>query len=85
MAPSHQGTAVGFVLKQHQRSWALERDIDTIEWTFDPLVRRNAYFNLTKLGARLVGYVDNFYGKLHDGVRMKSPGRMTARSPSTAV
>jgi predicted GNAT superfamily acetyltransferase len=37
-----------------------------IEWTFDPLVRRNAYFNLVKLGARVVGYEPAFYGEMHD-------------------
>jgi len=68
VAPSHQGTAVGFALKQHQRSWALERDIDTIEWTFDPLVRRNAYFNLRKLGARVVAYEPDFYGPMRDAI-----------------
>ncbi|MBV9935725.1 MAG: GNAT family N-acetyltransferase, partial [Actinobacteria bacterium] len=51
VARAHQGTHIGFDLKQHQREWALAHGIDVIEWTFDPLVRRNAYFNLTKLGA----------------------------------
>jgi len=65
---NHQGAAVGFALKQHQRSWALERDIHTIEWTFDPLVRRNAYFNLSKLGARVVAYEADFYGPMRDAI-----------------
>jgi predicted GNAT superfamily acetyltransferase len=64
----HQGGAVGFALKQHQRDWALARGIDVIEWTFDPLVRRNAYFNLTKLGARIVAYEAQFYGVMRDAV-----------------
>jgi predicted GNAT superfamily acetyltransferase len=57
---------VGFALKQHQRAWALERDLDRIVWTFDPLVRRNARFNLTKLGAEVVGYHENLYGAMDD-------------------
>ena len=64
----HQGGAVGFALKQHQREWALARGIGVIEWTFDPLVRRNAYFNMTKLGARIVGYEAHFYGVMRDAV-----------------
>ena len=60
------GKHVGLALKQHQRRWALGRGIMTIEWTFDPLVRRNAYFNLVKLGARVVGYEPAFYGAMHD-------------------
>jgi predicted GNAT superfamily acetyltransferase len=64
----HQGANLGFALKQHQRDWALERGIRVIEWTFDPLVRRNAYFNLAKLGARVVGYQPHFYGAMRDAV-----------------
>ena len=66
--PVHQGGNVGFAIKQHQREWALERGISVIEWTFDPLVRRNAYFNLAKLGARITGYQAHFYGPMRDAV-----------------
>ncbi len=64
--PGHPG--VGFALKQHQRLWVLERGGSTITWTFDPLVRRNAYFNLSKLGATVVGYHENFYGPMDDAL-----------------
>lgn len=59
---------LGFALKQHQRDWCLEREVHTIEWTFDPLVRRNAYFNLSKLGADAAEYLVDFYGPMHDGI-----------------
>jgi predicted GNAT superfamily acetyltransferase len=59
---------VGHALKLHQRAWALERGISVITWTFDPLIRRNAYFNLTKLGARPVEYLIDFYGEMTDGI-----------------
>lgn len=62
------GRSVGFALKLHQRAWALGRGIEAIEWTFDPLVARNAHFNLTKLGARPQEYLANFYGAISDGV-----------------
>ena len=68
VARAHQGTHIGFALKQHQREWALERGVDVIEWTFDPLVRRNAYFNLTKLGAVVVGFEADFYGHMRDAL-----------------
>lgn len=68
ISPEHAGRAVGFALKQHQRAWALARGIDVIEWTFDPLVARNAHFNITKLGAEPVEYLANFYGAMADGV-----------------
>lgn len=66
--PVLRGTGVGLALKRHQRSWCLERDIDEIRWTFDPLVRRNAWFNLTKLGATVVRYEVDFYGPLDDSI-----------------
>jgi predicted GNAT superfamily acetyltransferase len=37
-------------------------------WTFDPLVRRNAWFNLSVLGARVDGYLVDFYGPIDDAV-----------------
>lgn len=63
-----QGRGVGVALKLHQRAWALGRGISAITWTFDPLVRRNAWFNLVKLGAAGVEYLPDFYGPMTDGV-----------------
>jgi predicted GNAT superfamily acetyltransferase len=65
---SMRGRNVGFALKAHQRAWALGRGLDTINWTFDPLIRRNAYFNLCKLAARPRTYLVDFYGPMSDGV-----------------
>jgi predicted GNAT superfamily acetyltransferase len=62
------GRHVGFALKLHQRAWSLERGVSEIAWTFDPLVSRNAYFNLVKLGARPVEYLPNFYGPMSDTI-----------------
>jgi predicted GNAT superfamily acetyltransferase len=62
------GRGIGFALKLHQRAWALGQDVPVISWTFDPLVRRNAHFNLTKLAARPEHYLANFYGPMHDGI-----------------
>ncbi|MCA1713553.1 MAG: GNAT family N-acetyltransferase, partial [Actinobacteria bacterium] len=59
---------VGFALKQHQRAWALARGIQSVTWTFDPLVRRNAYFNLVKLGAGAARYETNYYGAMRDAI-----------------
>ena len=66
--PETRGRSVGFALKQHQRAWCLARGITTVLWTFDPLVRRNAYFNLCKLGAAGDRYEPNFYGAMSDGI-----------------
>jgi predicted GNAT superfamily acetyltransferase len=66
--PGSEAHGLGFDLKQHQRRWCLERDVKVMEWTTDPLVRRNAYFNLTKLGADAPRYLVDFYGEMRDGI-----------------
>ena len=63
-----EGRGLGFDLKQHQRRWCLDRGVKVMEWTFDPLVRRNAYFNFSKLGAEAREYLVNFYGQMTDGI-----------------
>jgi predicted GNAT superfamily acetyltransferase len=68
VAVGNTSRSVGYALKLHQRAWALRRDVTTVTWTFDPLVRRNAYFNITKLGARVVEYLPNFYGEMQDRI-----------------
>ena len=59
---------IGAMLKHHQWQWARENGFATITWSFDPLVRRNAWFNMIKLGAQVTGYFQNFYGELDDGI-----------------
>lgn len=62
------GRGIGRALKSHQREWCLKQGLDRITWTFDPLVRRNARFNLVKLGAMPEEYLENFYGKMADAI-----------------
>jgi predicted GNAT superfamily acetyltransferase len=63
-----RGGNVGFALKQDQRAWTLGHGLTRVTWTFDPLVRRNAYFNLVKLGASAVAFHKDFYGSMQDEV-----------------
>ena len=65
---SHAGRGIGTQLKMHQWQWARENSFATITWSFDPLVRRNAWFNMVKLGASVTNYYQNFYGELDDGI-----------------
>ncbi len=65
---SHRDLGLGTALKMHQWNWAKEREYASITWTFDPLVRRNAKFNVIKLGAELVAYLPNFYGNMSDSL-----------------
>ncbi|MYW03608.1 GNAT family N-acetyltransferase, partial [Streptomyces sp. SID3343] len=62
------GHAAGFALKLHQREWALARGLKRITWTYDPLIRRNAYFNLAKLGGLPIEYLPTFYGTVDDAI-----------------
>ncbi|KRA26114.1 hypothetical protein ASD65_14480 [Microbacterium sp. Root61] len=66
--PDHQSHGLGRLLKQHQREWALARDVGHITWTFDPLIARNAHFNIRVLGTRVTEYLVNQYGPMDDGV-----------------
>lgn len=53
---------VGRVLKEYQRDVLAARGITRIYWSFDPLMAKNAYFNLNRLGATVVDYVPDMYG-----------------------
>jgi predicted GNAT superfamily acetyltransferase len=66
--PLVQCAGVGYALKLHQRAWALQQRLPRVTWTFDPLVGRNFYFNVTKLGARVVRFYRDFYGPLTDSI-----------------
>jgi predicted GNAT superfamily acetyltransferase len=70
VSTKHRGSNVGFALKLDQRAWALEHGLSKVTWTFDPLVRRNAFFNLQKLGADATTYYESFYGSMTDGINM---------------
>ena len=64
---------IGSALKWHQRAWALDNGYETITWTFDPLVRRNARLNLVKLGVQVFDYFSDFYGDLPDALNSGDP------------
>jgi predicted GNAT superfamily acetyltransferase len=58
----------GTALKLHQRAWCADRGIGVIAWTYDPLIARNAWFNLGRLGAHVEAYLVDFYGVMDDGL-----------------
>jgi predicted GNAT superfamily acetyltransferase len=70
--PEYRDAGVGRRVKLAQRDDALSRGIDLIEWTFDPLEIKNAFFNTERLGAIVRRYVFNQYGTttshLHGGL-----------------
>jgi predicted GNAT superfamily acetyltransferase len=68
----YRNRGVGRMLKLGQREDALARGIGLVEWTFDPLELKNAFFNMERLGAIVRRYVENQYGTttspLHGGL-----------------
>jgi predicted GNAT superfamily acetyltransferase len=69
--PAVRRTGAGRAVKLHQRAWAADHGLAWIVWTFDPLVRRNAWFNLGVLGARVEEYLVDFYGPIEDAVNAR--------------
>lgn len=69
---SARNQGVGRLLKEAQRNELAKRGVRRMLWSFDPLVAKNAYLNLNRLGARVVEYVPNMYGTttspLHYGI-----------------
>jgi predicted GNAT superfamily acetyltransferase len=59
---SYRDQGVGRRLKLKQREDALAREIALVEWTFDPVITKNAYFNFMRLGAISRRYLPNVYG-----------------------
>jgi predicted GNAT superfamily acetyltransferase len=60
--PEWRDSGAGLALKMAQKNDALGRGITHIEWSFDPLETKNAYFNVEKLGVVVRRYARNMYG-----------------------
>jgi len=71
--PAYQGAGIGYALKLAQRQAALALKLELVSWTFDPLQARNAYLNLTKLGAVSNTYWPNLYGNMGDQLNQGLP------------
>ena len=62
VAKDYQNKGVGVRLKWAQRERAMKEGRKLIKWTWDPIMARNAHFNLNRLGAIVETYAENFYG-----------------------
>jgi len=71
--PAYQTRKIGYGLKQAQRTWAMQHNFAHIRWTFDPLLRVNANFNLRRLGAMADRYHVNIYGLMNDAKNRGMP------------
>lgn len=65
-------SGLGRRLKRYQRDVLLERGVETMYWTFDPLQSRNAHLNFAHLGIVVREYRRDMYGDtdspLHRGI-----------------
>ncbi len=70
--PEWQDRGIGRRIKLAQREEALRAGVEVVEWTFDPLEIRNAYFNIERLGIIVRRFLPNQYGitssRLHGGL-----------------
>lgn len=71
--PDQRDAGIGFALKRAQWQMVRHQGLDHITWTYDPLLSRNAYLNITKLGAVCNTYRRSEYGDLRDGLNAGLP------------
>lgn len=71
--PGHRDAGIGFALKRAQWQMVRHQGLDHITWTYDPLLSRNAYLNITKLGAVCNTYRRSEYGDMRDGLNAGLP------------
>ncbi len=57
-----QRRKIGRALKTYQRNRCIEQGVETMYWTFDPFVARNASLNFCRLGAAVEEFVPDMYG-----------------------
>jgi predicted GNAT superfamily acetyltransferase len=62
--PAYQNRGIGYALKLAQRQAVLAQDFRLVLWTFDPLLSRNAYFNISGLGCVVRRYIWNLYDEM---------------------
>lgn len=59
--PDYRSNGIGYQLKIEQRRFANDKGVRMITWPFDPLLSRNAYLYIHKLGAIVRRFVPDYY------------------------
>ena len=70
---NYRDSGVGYALKRAQWQMVRHQGLDHITWTYDPLLSRNAYLNISKLGAVCNTYRRAEYGDMRDGLNADLP------------
>ncbi len=71
--PDHRDGGIGFALKRAQWQMVRQQGLDHVTWTYDPLLSRNAYLNIAKLGSVCSTYRPSEYGDMRDGLNQGLP------------
>ncbi len=71
--PDYRDSGIGFALKRAQWQMVRHQGLDHITWTYDPLLSRNAYFNIARLGAVCSTYHRSEYGSMRDELNAGLP------------
>lgn len=71
--PDYRSHGIGFALKRAQWQMVRRQGIERITWTYDPLMSRNAWLNITRLGAVCNTYMENYYGEMNDELNAGLP------------
>jgi predicted GNAT superfamily acetyltransferase len=71
--PNQRDSGVGFALKRAQWQLTRRQGLDHVTWTYDPLLSRNAYLNIAKLGAVCLTYRRSEYGDMRDELNVGLP------------
>ncbi|QIK62710.1 GNAT family N-acetyltransferase [Leucobacter viscericola] len=85
--PRFQGKGVGRLLKLQQARVAERWGHQTMRWTFDPTLARNAHFNFDSLGAVGIDFLPSYYSRPGSDrilVEWTLAGRQTLRVPAQA-
>jgi predicted GNAT superfamily acetyltransferase len=68
--PDYRDQGIGYRLKRAQWQMVRQQGLDRITWTYDPLLSRNAWLNITRLGAVCNTYLPDFYGPMRDELNL---------------
>ncbi len=69
----HRFKGIGFEMKLAQRDYVMSKGIDLVVWTYDPAQGPNAKFNISKLGAIVRKFHEDYYGRLDDEINRGMP------------
>ncbi len=70
---AHENRGLGRALKLKQRELAIAAGIRRIEWTFDPMRAKNAFFNIVRLGGIVRRLLPDHYGHVESRLQQGLP------------